>query len=176
MSSLAGINQITVLTGDLDRLASFYEELFGAPKLVELPVPEPDGPGRDALIGLGGSAVMHAFELQRVGLPAAPLMFDRGRIDHFAPDTETFERLRAKLLAHGATDGAVTDFGIVRVLTFTDPDEHPVELAHWAGGADPGELDMSRANDDELIARRAIAAGRGSAARHQLHRRTGRCQ
>jgi catechol 2,3-dioxygenase-like lactoylglutathione lyase family enzyme len=173
MSSLAGINHITVLTGDLDRPAPFYEELFGARKLDELPLPEPDGPGRHALIGIGGRAVIHAFELQRIDLPAAPPMFDRGRLDHFAlqaPDTETFEPLRAKLLARGASDGAVTDLGIVRELTFNDPDEHTVELAHWAEGADPGELDISRANDDELIARHAAAPGRRPAAPREPHR------
>ncbi len=168
MSSLAGINHITILTGDLDRLAAFYEEVFGAPKLVELPVPEPDGPGRHALIAIGGPAVIHAFELAHVGVPRARPMFERGRIDHFAlqvPDTEVFERLRAELLKRGATDGTITDFGIVRVMTFTDPDRHTVELAHWAGSADPHELDMSRASDGELIARRAA----GPASRRERH-------
>lgn len=161
MSSLAGINHITVLTGDLDdRPAAFYEELFGARKLVELPVPEPDGPGRHALIGIGGGAVLHAFELARSAPPAARPIFERGRIEHFGVNVageETFARLRAELLERGVTDGAVTDFGIVRVLTFTDPDGHPVELAHWVDGTDPAGLDMSRASDDELIARRADA-------------------
>ncbi len=173
MSSLAGVNHITVLTGDLDRLAAFYEEVFAAPKLVELPVPEPDGPGRHALIGIGGGAVLHLFELGRVALPPARPMFDRGRIDHFAlqvTDADALERLRAELLSRGATDGTVTDFGIVRVLTFTDPDGHTVELAHWVGDGDPGELDMSRASDDELIHRRATAAGRGPAPATHLSR------
>ena len=172
MSSLAGVNHITVLTDELDRLRAFYEEVFGARLLVELPVPEPDGPGRHALLGIGGGAALHLFELQRVATPAARAMFARGRIDHFAlqaPDVGTFERLRVTLCARGATDGAVTDFGIVRVLTFSDPDGHPVELAHWAGGADLGELDMSRANDDELIARRSAAISRSPTSRHEPH-------
>lgn len=157
MSSLSGVNHITLLTGDLDRLTAFYEEVFGAPKLVELSVPEPDGPGRHALIGIGGEAVLHAFELERVPVQEALPMFQRGRIDHFAlnvADAATFERLRADLRARGITNGAVTDFRIVRVLTFTDPDGHTVELAHWVGAGDPAEVDMSQASDDELIARR----------------------
>jgi len=169
MSSLAGVNHITVLTGDLDRLAAFYEEVFAAPKLVELPVPEPDGPGRHALIGIGGGAMLHLFELGRVALPPARSMFDRGRIDHFAlqvSDAATLARLRAELLTRGASDGTVTDFGIVRVLTFTDPDGHSVELAHWVGDPDGGELDMSRANDDQLIHRRATAASGGASSGH----------
>jgi catechol 2,3-dioxygenase-like lactoylglutathione lyase family enzyme len=80
-------------------------------------------------------------------------MFERGRIDHFAlhvADAQTFARLREDLLARGATDGTVTDFGVTRVLTFVDPDGHTVELAHWVGATDPSELDMSRATDEEI--------------------------
>jgi catechol 2,3-dioxygenase-like lactoylglutathione lyase family enzyme len=155
---LSGVNHISLLTRDLDRLVAFYEEVFGARRLVELPVPEPDGPGRHALIGIGGGAVLHAFELARVALSPARPMFERGRIDHFAlhvAELKLFERLRSHLLARGLRNGTVTDFGIVRVLTFTDPDGHAAELTHWVGGADPGDLDMSRASDAELIARRA---------------------
>jgi catechol 2,3-dioxygenase-like lactoylglutathione lyase family enzyme len=36
---LAGVNHITFLTSDLDRLVGFYQEVFGARKLMELPVP-----------------------------------------------------------------------------------------------------------------------------------------
>jgi catechol 2,3-dioxygenase-like lactoylglutathione lyase family enzyme len=42
MSSLAGVNHITFLASDVDRLVGFFEEVFGARKLVELPVPEPE--------------------------------------------------------------------------------------------------------------------------------------
>ncbi|MBV9914905.1 MAG: hypothetical protein JO153_00260 [Solirubrobacterales bacterium] len=120
-------------------------------------MPEPDGPGRHALIGIGGGAALHAFELARAALQSAQPMLERGRVDHFAlhvADRETFERLRAHLVARGVSDGTVTEFGIVRVLTLTDPDGHAVELAHWDGGVDPADLDFSRATDAELIARR----------------------
>ncbi|MBV9364597.1 MAG: VOC family protein [Solirubrobacterales bacterium] len=87
-------------------------------------------------------------------------MFQRGRIDHFALNVagaDTFAQLRDELLARGLTDGDVTDFGVLRVLTFTDPDGHSVELAHWVGATDPEQLDMTRATDEEIIARRAAA-------------------
>jgi catechol 2,3-dioxygenase-like lactoylglutathione lyase family enzyme len=157
---LAGVNHITFLTGDLDRLVGFYEEVFSARKLMELPVPEPDGPGRHALITLGGGATLHPFELSPTPPPPASPMFQRGRIDHFAlnaADADTFAQLRDKLLARKLTDGEVTDFGVLRVLTFTDPDGHAVELAHWVGARDPEDLDMARATDEEIIARRAAA-------------------
>jgi catechol 2,3-dioxygenase-like lactoylglutathione lyase family enzyme len=160
MGSLAGVNHITFLTSDLDRLVGFYQEVFGAHKLMELPVPEPEGPGRHALITLGAGATLHPFELSRTQPPAASPMFQRGRIDHFAlnvADTDTFAQLRDELLARGLTDGDVTDFGVLRVLTFIDPDGHSVELAQWVGTTDPEELDMTRATDEEIIAHRAAA-------------------
>jgi catechol 2,3-dioxygenase-like lactoylglutathione lyase family enzyme len=143
MSLLSGVNHITFLTSDLDRLAAFHKEVFGARKLVELPVPEPEGPGRHALITLGAGANLPAFELSKTPPPPARPMFERGRSDHFAlhlADVQTFERLRKALLDRGLTDGTVTDFGALRVLTFEDPDGHSVELAHWVGAADPADL------------------------------------
>jgi hypothetical protein len=49
----------------------------------------------------------------------------------------------------------------MRVLTFTDPDGHKLELAHWVGGNDPEAIDMSRASDDQLIRRRGEDGGSG---------------
>jgi hypothetical protein len=49
----------------------------------------------------------------------------RGRLDHFglhAASTESFETIRQRLVEHGASDGAVNDFGSVRSLFFRDPD------------------------------------------------------
>lgn len=65
MSELAGINHIAFLTSDIDRLAVFYAEVFGAGKVVDLPIPEPEGPGRHALIAIGAGASLHAFEFSR---------------------------------------------------------------------------------------------------------------
>ena len=104
MSSLAGVNHITFLTSDLDRLVGFYDEVFGARKLVELPVPEPEGPGRHALITVGGGATLHAFELSRTQPPPARPMFHRGRIDHFAlnvGNADTFELCGTSCLPAG---------------------------------------------------------------------------
>ena len=52
---LQGVNHIAFLTSDLERLSRFYEELFGARTVVELPIPEPEGPGRHALISVGAA-------------------------------------------------------------------------------------------------------------------------
>lgn len=158
---ISGINHIAFLASDLDRLTGFHEELLGAKKFVELPIPEPEGPGRHALIGVGAGAMLHAFELAKIPPPVERPMFQRGRIDHFAlnvPDAETFEALRAELVARGRSDGIVADFGVMRVMSFTDLDGHTLELAHWVGGDEPIELDMAEATDAERTAQRA--AGR----------------
>jgi catechol 2,3-dioxygenase-like lactoylglutathione lyase family enzyme len=157
---LRGVNHIAFLTSDLERLSRFYEELFGARTLVELPIPEPEGPGRHALISIGCGATLHAFEFAKIPTPPERPTFQRGRIDHFAlnlADMETFERLRLALVERGASDGVVTDFGIMRVLSFTDPDGHTLELAHWVGGEDPTQLDATQATDAERTAQRAAS-------------------
>jgi catechol 2,3-dioxygenase-like lactoylglutathione lyase family enzyme len=157
---LSGINHIAFLTDDLNRLSRFYEELFGAKTVVELPIPEPEGPGRHALISIGRGATLHAFEFTNIPTPPQRPMFERGRIDHFAlnaADAEAFDRLRAELVERGSSDGIVTDFGVMRVLSFTDPDGHTLELAHWVGGDDPNQIDTTRATDAERTAQRSGA-------------------
>lgn len=147
---LSGVNHIAFLTSDIDEMVSFYEEVFGASKIVDLAIPDPANPGRHVLIDVGGGAALHAFQFADHLPGRLQPMFQRGRIDHFAlnaADEATFERFRAALVARGVSDGTVTDFGVMRVLSFTDPDGHALELAHWVGGSDPSDLDMSTATD-----------------------------
>jgi hypothetical protein len=64
-------------------------------------------------------------------------MFERGHLDHLGldvADAATFELLRERLVAHGATDGAVTDFGVSRNVWFEDPDGHGSEIVLWGDG------------------------------------------
>ena len=52
-------------------------------------------------------------------------MFERGRIDHMglqAASLEAFEEIRRRLIARGAADEFVTDFGPILSLFFRDPD------------------------------------------------------
>jgi catechol 2,3-dioxygenase-like lactoylglutathione lyase family enzyme len=90
-----GINHIALLTSDLDRLAGFYEELFGARKVLELPIPEPEGPGRHALIAVGAGATLHVFEFANIPPPPERPMLQRGRIDHFALNVPTPKHLKS---------------------------------------------------------------------------------
>ena len=58
-------------------------------------------------------------------------MFQRGHLDHVAlgaASSEQFETLRDRLVARGATDGAVEDLGAFHSIWFTDPDGMHAEL------------------------------------------------
>ena len=71
MGDLSGINHVTFLTGDMDRLVAFYEDVFDARKLMELPTR--DGDGRHALIDVGGGATLHPFQLPQSVPPPKPM-------------------------------------------------------------------------------------------------------
>jgi catechol 2,3-dioxygenase-like lactoylglutathione lyase family enzyme len=135
-----GFNHVALVTGDLDRLISFYRDVFDATVVVDLD----EGHMRHALIDMGRGSCLHAFMMP--GNPHAagsPEMFGRGHLDHVAidvSDAEQFEMLRGRLVAAGASDGLMTDFGRMRVVTFRDPDGFEAEIALWAEG-DPLRYD-----------------------------------
>lgn len=120
---LDGFNHVAVLTSDTDRLVAFYEEVFDATAGPSMDIG--DG-GRLTFIHVGPSAELNVFELAgndeaKRALP----MFERGRLDHLglqASSVEAFEEIRRRLIAHGATDEFVTDFGPILSVWFRDPD------------------------------------------------------
>jgi catechol 2,3-dioxygenase-like lactoylglutathione lyase family enzyme len=126
-----GIHHVTMLTADMTRLVAFYELVFGA-RLTS--VVEERGV-RHAQIQLGGSTVLHPFqipglELRRPDLPR----LRSGRLDHFglqAADEHAFRELRRRVVAAGAGDGVVVDTGAALSFGFKDPDggEHQITCA-----------------------------------------------
>jgi catechol 2,3-dioxygenase-like lactoylglutathione lyase family enzyme len=105
----------------MGRLISFYERIFGARVTVDL---EEEGL-RHAFIEVGPHTVLHPFQVSGVEPPCHQPIFKRGRLDHFARNAtseEAFRELRRRLVAEGASDGAVTDMGSLLLLSFTDPD------------------------------------------------------
>ncbi|MDX1658620.1 MAG: VOC family protein [Nitriliruptorales bacterium] len=144
MPLAAGCNHVAMHTQDLDRLIAFYTEVFDA----EVTLDMQEGPLRHALIDLGGGFCLHPFENAEGSDHAAgsDAMFDRGHLDHVAidvSDVETFELLRDRLVAAGASDGTVTDFGAVRCVWFEDPDGMGSEIAIWSDG-EPLDFDARR--------------------------------
>lgn len=137
---LDGINHVAVLTADTERLVRFYEEVFDATV---------DGRSGDAdvqltFIKVGPHSELNVFEI--VGNEEATRqtpMFGRGRLDHLglqAASLDAFDEIRARLIARGAADEFVTDFGPVLSLFFTDPDGLEGEVCVTNPDAVPGQV------------------------------------
>ena len=68
-------------------------------------------------------------------------MFGRGRIDHLglqAASLGAFDQIRDRLIARGASDHFVTDFGPVLSVFFRDPDGLEGEVCIQNPDAVPG--------------------------------------
>jgi catechol 2,3-dioxygenase-like lactoylglutathione lyase family enzyme len=137
---LDGINHVAVLTADTDRLTRFYREMFDATL---------DGEMREAglrltLIKVGATAELNVFEITGNDQAERQVpMFGRGRLDHLglqAASLDAFDRVRDRLVAAGASDGFVTDFGHVLSLFFRDPDGLEGEVCIPNPDAEPGVL------------------------------------
>ncbi len=120
---LDGVNHVAILTSDSDRLHAFYTEVFDA--TVSRDVEEREGM-RLSFVDIGEGRELNVFELAGNDEASRQVpMFGRGRIDHLglqAASLEGFEEIRRRLMARGASDGFVTDFGPVLSLFFRDPD------------------------------------------------------
>ena len=136
---LNGFNHVALLTNDTDRLASFYREVFDA---------EVDGQKQEnqhvrlTFIRVGQGAELNVFEVDRnTEAERQTPMFGRGRIDHLglqAASLEAFEEIRNRLMARGAADAFVTDFGPILSVFFRDPDGLEGEVCVADPNVSPG--------------------------------------
>jgi catechol 2,3-dioxygenase-like lactoylglutathione lyase family enzyme len=135
---LSGINHVAVLTGDTQRLLEFYGGVFDTTHEV---LQEGDG-FKLTVVWLGPTAELNVFELAgNTEHERQVPMFGRGRLDHLALEAasiEAFDDIRGRLLARGATDGFVTDFGHILSLFFRDPDGLEAEVCVQNPDAQPG--------------------------------------
>jgi GGDEF domain-containing protein len=70
-------------------------------------------------------------------------MFGRGRIDHIglhAADLDSFSEIRDRLIAAGAADRVVTQFGRKLSIFFRDPDQMEGEVLVANPDVDPDNL------------------------------------
>jgi catechol 2,3-dioxygenase-like lactoylglutathione lyase family enzyme len=139
---LDGFNHVAVLTNDTERLQAFYTEVFDAEVLRDGPETDESSDVRMTVIHVGPSSELNVFEI--VGNTEAQHqtpIFGRGRLDHLALQAgslEAFEEIRTRLIARGAADEFVTDFGPILSVFFRDPDGLECEVCVPNPDARPG--------------------------------------
>jgi catechol 2,3-dioxygenase-like lactoylglutathione lyase family enzyme len=139
---LKGLNHVAVLTNDLDRLQDFYLEVFDA-EILRDGSEFPDGSGpRLSIIKIGEWAELNVFAIEgNTEADRQTPMFGRGRLDHLALQAASlgsFEEIRRRLMARGAADDFVTDFGWMLSLFFRDPDGLECEVCVENPDLEPG--------------------------------------
>jgi catechol 2,3-dioxygenase-like lactoylglutathione lyase family enzyme len=120
---LNGVNHVAILTNDATRLHAFYRDVFDATVSQDFAAGEG---GRLSFIDIGPTQGLNVFEIEdNTEAQRQTPMFGRGRIDHIglqAASLDAFNTIRDRLIARGANDGFVTDFGRIYSLFFVDPD------------------------------------------------------
>jgi catechol 2,3-dioxygenase-like lactoylglutathione lyase family enzyme len=135
---LDGFNHVAVITQDTDRLHAFYADVFEATVAHD----DKQEQLRFSIVYVGPDTELNVFELygDHPAPPQAP-MLGRGRLDHIgfqAASLDAFDEIRRRLLARGACDEFVTDFGHVLSLFFRDPDGLEAEVCVLNPDATPG--------------------------------------
>lgn len=112
-----GINHVATFTADLDRLARFYLETFGAEKRFE--VAATGNQPRMAIIDLGGSGHLKVYE------SAAVVAVRHAPIDHFGLAVDslaTLRGLRERMVASGTVVGDIERLPTQWLLSVRNPD------------------------------------------------------
>ncbi len=137
---LSGVDHIATITNDSDRLQRFYIDVFDA--TIELDGPEHPGGPRLTIINVGPHTELNVFEIDgNTQAEHQTPMFARGRLDHFglqAADLDAFDEIRRRLMAAGAADEYVSDFGPKLSIFFRDPDGSEGEVLVANPDAIPG--------------------------------------
>jgi catechol 2,3-dioxygenase-like lactoylglutathione lyase family enzyme len=130
-----GINHVAMLTGDLDRLKGFYEDVLGARTLFDLE----DNGFRHAMVMVGPESGVHMFQHATATLPNKPQpMFERGRLDHIAitaAHADAFDQIRIRAIALGC-ECEVVDYGPIVAFNVEDPDGCQIEICRFKPGVD----------------------------------------
>jgi len=139
---LKGLNHVAVITNGAGRLNAFYQEVFDAEILRDgSEFPTGTGP-RLSIIKIGDWSELNVFQIEgNTEADRQTPMFGRGRIDHLAVQAasiEAFEAIRDRLMARGAADDFVTDFGSMLSIFFRDPDGLECEVCVENPDAVPG--------------------------------------
>jgi catechol 2,3-dioxygenase-like lactoylglutathione lyase family enzyme len=137
-----GFNHVAVLTNDTERLQAFYTEVFDAVVLRDGLEIDDEPDVRMTVIHVGPSAELNVFQIKgNTESQRQTPMFGRGRLDHLAlqaASLEAFDTIRERLMARGAADDFVTDFGQILSVFFRDPDGLECEVCVKNPDANPG--------------------------------------
>jgi len=137
-----GFNHVALLTNDTERLQAFYTEVFDAVVLRDGLEIDDEPDVRMTVIHVGPSAELNVFQIKgNTESQRQTPMFERGRLDHLAlqaASLEAFETIRDRLMARGAADDFVTDFGQILSVFFRDPDGLECEVCVKNPDAKPG--------------------------------------
>jgi catechol 2,3-dioxygenase-like lactoylglutathione lyase family enzyme len=138
---LDGFNHVAILTADTERFVEFYRDVFGANVIGEQRMGDE---GVLTFVEIGDQREINLFEVKGSSEAQRQTpMFGRGRIDHLglqAASLDAFEEIRRRLMARGAADEFVTDFGPVLSLFFRDPDGLEGEVCVPNPDALPGQF------------------------------------
>ena len=122
---LKGLNHVGVITNDATRLNDFYKEVFDAEILRDgSEFPEGEGPRLSIDLKIGAAELYVFRSTCNTSRPADPGLWP-GAADHLAlqaSSVDAFEQIRDRLMARGAADDFVTDFGPMLSIFFRDPD------------------------------------------------------
>jgi catechol 2,3-dioxygenase-like lactoylglutathione lyase family enzyme len=128
---LDGVNHVGMITDDIDRFVAFYEEVFDAKVSGQQHI----GTGTLTFVDVGPRTELNVFHLPDEAKDVVRgSMFTHGPIDHIglqAANREAFVEIRKRLIARGASDGFVTDFGRSHSIFFRDPDGLEGEVLLW---------------------------------------------
>jgi catechol 2,3-dioxygenase-like lactoylglutathione lyase family enzyme len=134
-----GFNHVAVLTSDTERFVAFYRDVFEAEVLG---AEDMGGHGTLTFVKIGEQAEFNVFEVPgNTEAERQVPMLGRGRLDHLAlqaASLEAFEEARRRLMARGAADDFVTDFGPLLSMFFRDPDGLECEVCVENPDAQPG--------------------------------------
>jgi catechol 2,3-dioxygenase-like lactoylglutathione lyase family enzyme len=137
-----GFNHVATLTNDAKRLHAFYREVFEAEVVRDGPEAD-DAEVRLSIVMVGPTSELNVFEITgNTEADHQTPMFGRGRIDHLALQADSlasFEKIRDRLMARGAADSFVTDFGSILSIFFRDPDGMECEVCVANPDYRPGE-------------------------------------
>ena len=136
-----GFNHVAILTADTKRLHAFYRDVFDAEVMYDGAEPG-NGGVHMSVVQVGPHSEFNVFQVDgNTEASRQTPMFGRGRIDHLAlqaASLHAFETIRERLMARGAADEFVTDFGPILSVFFRDPDGLECEVCVTNPDAVPG--------------------------------------